>query len=187
MSISFAMEGLLLRLRKDLGSLHSPEHIDICSPAEVPDQIHLGLYLYRVRRDGMAQADHFVADEKLLVSAPLPLSLDILITAYTSRRSGLAEDYRLLDLVLASLHDGARIDYNSEIQPDIHPLPHIHLVDADADQMSKIWQFPNAPYRLSLCYELRPVYVPSNIAVEIARVKGAEIRASDIDPGGGQS
>jgi hypothetical protein len=187
MSVSIAMEGLLLRLRTDLGVLHSPEHIDICSPAEVADQIHLGLYLYRVRRDGMAQASKFMADEKMLASAPLPLSLDVLITAYTGRRSGLAEDYRLLDLVLASLHDGARIDYRSEIQPDIHPLPHIHLVDADADQMSKIWQFPNVPYRLSLCYELRPVYVPSTIAVKITRVKGAEIHASDMEAEGEQS
>jgi hypothetical protein len=180
------MEGLLLRLRKDLVGLHGPEHIGICSPADVPDQIHLGLHLYQVRYDGMAQVGSFMKDERLLASAPLPLALDVLITAYTGRRSGLLEDYRLLDLVLASLHDGARIDYQSELQPSLQPLPHIHLLDVDPDQMSKLWQFPNVPYRLSLCYEMRPVYVPSNIAVVVARVKDTELRASDLDSEGGR-
>jgi hypothetical protein len=184
MSVSIAMEGLLSRLRSDLRSLHDSEHIGVCSPAEVPDQIHLGLYLCRICRDGIARSNRFMAGDNLLVGEPLPLSLEILITAYTGRRSGLVEDYRLLDLVLASLHDGARIDYKSELQPDTYPLPHIRLLDTDADQMSKIWQFPNVPYRLSLCYELRPVYVPSDIAVEVTRVKSADIRTNDIEPGG---
>jgi hypothetical protein len=179
MTVSNAMNAVLAKLRHDFAAVLQPDQIGFCSPAEVEDSINLGLFLYGIERDGMASTSSFMADANMRIGPPLPVALHLLITSYLGKRSGLVEDYRLLEMVMASLDDGAKLTMRSSLQPSRYELPSIILVAVEPDEMSKIWQFPNVPYRLSLCYTVRPVLVPSQIAAPVSRVGATDFGTNE--------
>jgi hypothetical protein len=182
MSVSNAMEAVLSKLRHELATVLPPEQIGFCSPAEVEDNISLGLFLYGVERDGRANVESFMADANMRIGPPLPVALHLLITSYLGKRSGLIEDYRLLEMVMAALSDGAKLTVRSLLQPSRYELPSILLAAVEPDEMSKIWQFPNVPYRLSLCYVVRPVLVPSQLVASVSRVGATDFDTAESEP-----
>ena len=54
------------------------------------------------------------------------------------------------------------------------------------EQKSRIWNYPNEPYRTSLFYRISPVIISSDRYKSVERVKVAQINVDDKYEGGGR-
>ena len=174
MPVSDVSEAILEMLRQGIPPLIAREQIGLCSPGDPDDSFLLGLHVFSITRDEKYQmVKNMVIDSKTSQKPPLCVEISFVVTPYLSKKSGLTDDYKLLDRVLQIWHDNAAIPYQSPLQPEHVPLPRVELMSLDPDTISKIWQFPNEPYRTSLFYKAAPVAIPSTLEVVTTRVREA--------------
>jgi len=167
-----ATEALLGVLRKNIPPLTAENRICVCSPAEPPDDCALGLFPYRTGKDPRFQIGGNIAvDADIMRRPPLCTEMFFMVTAYAGKKAGLTEDLKLLERVLRVFHDKSEIQLKSALQPSHVPYPRAELLSPDNDEISKIWQFPNSPYRLSLFYRLAPVAIASSVEITVNRVQ----------------
>lgn len=131
----------------------SPDMIGLCSPAETGD-LQLGLYLYSIKQNREYKRD----GQQLLA-----LTLYYLLTAYSSadiQQRAYDESY-ILGAAIQVLNENSTLGSSymqgslgssgEELRIEQHFLP--------ADEMQKIWLFPNIPYRTSVGYMVYPVII----------------------------
>ncbi len=133
-----------------------PELIELCSPSEAND-FALTLYLYAIRKfsDGGSQSGKAIA-----------LELHYLLTAFSKAEEktrtydeqsilGKAVEVLLSNSILrGSLLQGTLSENNEELR--------VVQSDLTLDEQSKIWAFPNVPYKLSVAYIAGPIYIDSS-------------------------
>ena len=180
MSIADASTAMLNLLKKEMPPMISPEQIGLCSPADAGDNFLLGLFIYGVARDNKFQMNkNITIDSNISQMPPVCVEISFMITPYIGKKSGLAEDYKLLDRVLQLWHDNAAIPYNSQLQPLYVPAPRVELLSPDTDTINKIWQFPGIAYRTSLFYKVAPIAVASTKQVVKSRVLDRELHTDE--------
>jgi hypothetical protein len=89
----------------------------------------------------------------------------------------LLDDYKLLERVAQLWHDHGELPLITPAQPSQAVAPRFELLSPDADEISKIWQFPSVPYALSLFYRLGPVAIPSGVEITRAPVGDVDYKA----------
>ena len=151
-----------------------PEMIGLGSPAERGD-FKLTLFLYNIIESGEFRHNETVAISGNKVGFP-PLSLDLyyLLTAHSTSEISFktADEHRILGKAMQALFDNAILrgpnligtlaEKNEEIRIVIDNLPF--------DLMMKLWTFPNVPYKLSVSYQVGPVYIDSMRTRSLGRV-----------------
>ncbi len=165
---------LLARLQEDpvLNLLFTPTGTGVVSLAS-PDgivqleQTGVSIWLYRLARDDqrLNQPPRRLPPD-LIRHVPLPLRLHYLITPMM--RGALGDpapetDQQILGLILRTFHDrpllagadlaGALAGTDREIA--------VRLESADLEEVARIWDTLDEPYRTSLCYEVSLVEVES--------------------------
>jgi hypothetical protein len=162
--------------------LLKPEQIGICSPADGGDKYLLGVFVYSVTRDSRAQmSGNIRVDASTSARAPLNVEMRVIITPYAGKKSGLADDYKLLERVMQIWHDHSKLAVTTSLQPSHIDAPRLEMLNPDADEISKIWQFQSVPYILSLFYKIAPVAIPSR-----TQMTSAPVGSADYAGGSGQ-
>lgn len=178
--ISAATDAILSALKNWMPPLLQAGQIGFCSPDSAGDSYLLGLYPYSVLRDMRYQmTSPMRIDGNISQSAPLCVEFCFMVTSYAGKKSGLPDDFKLIERVLQLWPDSSALSLTTALQPSHIPAPRIELLTIDPDMASKIWQFPGVPYRLSLFYKCSPVAVPSQKQTVIARVGSVDYTAKE--------
>jgi len=165
---------LLERLQADaaLHVLFSPLGASVVSLASPDDMVALDLtgvsiWLYRLVRDEqrLNQQPLRLPPDRLR-TAPLPLRLHYLVTPIMRGASGdpaPETEQQVLGTILRTFHDrplisgaalaGSLAGTNREIA--------VRLESADLEELARIWDSLDEPYRISVCYEVGIVEVES--------------------------
>lgn len=152
----------LLRDNLSPEPIPKPELIELCSPSEAND-FALTLYLFTIKK---------FKDQGSRSGSSIALELHYLLTAFSKAEEktrtydehsilGKAVEVMLSNSILrGSSLQGTLAESNEELK--------IVPSDLTLDDQSKIWTFPNIPYKLSVAYIAGPVYIDSsNRAVSI--------------------
>jgi hypothetical protein len=180
MSISMTMEAFINRLKISVPPLIPAEQVGLCTPADANENFMLGACIYSIGYDENLQITGGVRiDASTMQPPPFAVRMNVLVTSYIGKRSGLAEDYKLIERVMQAMGDDSKLPIMTLYQPGVAVAPRVSLVRTDSHEMSKIWQYPNDPYRLSLVYDIRPVVIPSTRFTHTEPV-------GDVDYGSGE-
>jgi hypothetical protein len=171
---SQTLTGFLLdRLRSDavLGALFDPAaggvmDATLNSPQQMSQASMQGLsvWLYRVLRDEeRLNAPPVRVGPDLVRRPPLPLRLHYLLTPVTATDAadGTATEQVILGKVLQIFHDTCRLrgvslrDDFSGTEIDLH----LRLESLTVDELTRVWDALEAPYRLSVSYEVSVVEI----------------------------
>lgn len=179
----------LFRARIERRRTHSLSRSDVAlaSPEAVDTEsgIRLGLFLYRVTRDGDAGAAAPEITQSTKRDPPLPLSLRYLLTAYPDDGDGerttktLAQQ-RTLGLAIQLLHDNARLEPEACAAALDQECPLSIAVTAQPpDRLTNLWtRFGDATYHPSVTFEVSPVLIRSTNEESVTRVDERETDVS---------
>lgn len=168
----------LLRENMTPEPIAQPESIGLASPADKAD-ISLGLFLYSIQEYGeIRQTQMRYKSENKLQYPPIVLDLYYLLTAYSTaeQASKAIDEHRILGRAMQVLYDNSILrssqllgtlgEYNEEVRTVIENVP--------IEVLTRIWNFPNIPYRLSVAYKVGPVNIDSTRFRETHRIKKAD-------------
>jgi hypothetical protein len=153
-----------------------PEIIGLCSPAEKGDFV-VTVYLYSIEESGESRNNQMRSmGTGQLQYPPMAVYLDYLITAHSTAdlQSRMLDENRILGRVMQIFHDNAIIK-GSLLQgclAEKNEPVRISLKKINVDEMSRIWNFPNIPYKLSVVYRVGPVDLESTRTRSTRRVTG---------------
>ena len=131
------------------------------------DQTGVSIWLYRLTRDDqrLNQPPRRIPPD-FLRPAPLPLRLHYLITPAMRGAGGdpaPETDQQVLGAVLRTFHDQPLISgaaLAGSLAGSDHEIA-VRLESPDIDQVARIWDTLDEPYRISLCYEVSLVEIES--------------------------
>jgi hypothetical protein len=150
-------------------SLKSPadEEIDENNPT-------VNLYLFRIEENPFAKnrAWQPVGDD-VLHKTPLSLNLFYVVTPYAKQQE---DGHRVLGQAMRIFYDHAILD------PVLLGEPLQHTADAlkldlcpfNLEDLTRVWNAFNKPYRLSVCYQARIVFIDSAVDTKAVRVTEKE-------------
>lgn len=177
--LSAVTEALLNVLRAGLPPLLNAGQIGLRSPADTAEGCLLGLFPYSTPKDTRYQMTGGMRVDGGVQLPPFCLEMHFFVTSYAGKKSGLADDYKILERVMQIWPDICELPYSSTLQPAYVPAPRIEFLSPDADAVSKIWQFPGEPYRLSLFYKCAPIAIPSGRHIPTTRVGAVDYTAKE--------
>ncbi|WP_168735685.1 DUF4255 domain-containing protein [Cohnella fermenti] len=175
MVIADAGASLLKLLREEMvpDPVFRPELIGMASPADKGDLV-ITVFICSLRENNEASRSGMQPEGNVLRYPPRAVDLECLITAYSNAdiltRS--LDEYRLLGKVAQILHDNSILRgpmlegtlSDSEAGLRIAPVPY------GTEELTRLWQFGDHPYKFSLVYKLGPVYLDSNRVKSTSRV-----------------
>jgi len=129
----------------------------------------LNLYLYQVLENPFTKNQPaYAADERTHVPPPLTLRLYYLVTPYASDP---LSAHKVLGHAMRIFYDntiitGERLTEPLRLATD---KLSIVLIPTKLEDLTRIWNALQTPYRLSVCYEVRVVPIESARAEEIPR------------------
>lgn len=138
-----------------------------------PDKNYLSLYLYRVAENAeMKNRAPIPQSANELQYPPLALNLSYLVTPLTNSADN---DQKLLGKVMQILHDNTTLAgaaLRGVLQGTAAEL-RIVLGAVSIEDMTKLWSATLRPYRLSVAYDVRVLYIDSarRLVVEPVRRK----------------
>ena len=150
------------------------EFIGICTPNGKGDLI-LGIYLYDIKESEEIRSTTMVNIRNTRQkSPPTYLTLYYMITAYsnTEIKFKYMDDQRILGRVIQVLTDNSTINVKEITNSSniLMPEAKIQFLNLNNEEKNKIWNVPNVPYRLSLCFSVSPVELESTRERKVQRV-----------------
>ncbi|MFD0676909.1 MULTISPECIES: DUF4255 domain-containing protein [unclassified Paenibacillus] len=157
-----------------------PELIGIASPADKGD-LYLSLYLYNIKESGDNRQTRMIARGTGEIQFP-PETVDLyyLITAYSTAelQSRVLDEHRILGRAIQVLYDnsilrgpalvGSLADRGEEVR--------IVMDTLTGDTLTRMWNFGDVPYRLSVGYVAGPINIDSTRIKTTKRVTERDFR-----------
>jgi hypothetical protein len=146
-------------------SLESPadETIDDTRPK-------INLYLFRIEENSFAKnRDWQAAGTDVLRKQPLALNLFYVLTPYARQQ---ADGHRVLGEAMRILYDNAIVEpfrLRGSLEHTAEPLK-LDLCSFNLEELTRVWNAFNIPYRLSVCYQARIVFIDSTTERKVVRV-----------------
>ncbi|MBO9606505.1 MAG: DUF4255 domain-containing protein [Paenibacillaceae bacterium] len=170
----------LLREQMTPEPISQPELIGMASPADKGD-LFLSLYLYNIRDNGENRQTRMIARGTNAIQHP-PMAVDLYywLTAYSTAElsSRALDEHRILGRAMQVLYDhsvlrgssvvGTLADQNEEVR--------IVLDTLNGDQLTRMWNFSDVPYQLSVGYVVGPVNIDSTRVKTTKRVLERDFR-----------
>lgn len=156
-------------------SLKSPsdEEIDENRPM-------LNLYLFRIEENPFAKNRSWQAvGGDALHKTPLSLNLFYVITPYSK---GQQDGHRVLGEAMRILYDNAIIEpvmLGEPLEYTADPLK-LDLCSFGLEDLTRVWNAFNKPYRLSVCYKARIVFIDSAVGRKVVRVTEKENQHGEV-------
>ncbi|MGO4543405.1 DUF4255 domain-containing protein [Paenibacillus sp. 2TAB23] len=166
----------LLRLLRDHltpDPVPRPDLIGMASPRDAGD-LALSLFLYNVKENGESRRTGMIDRGGVLQYPPQALDFYFIMTAHSNadRLTRSLDEHRILGRAMQVLYDngvlsgpyleGALAEGGSPIR--------LALMSLEGDELMKLWQFGDMPYKLSVVYRVGPVMLDSNRVKSVSRV-----------------
>lgn len=160
--------------------IQSAEEIGLRSPEDKGDVI-LGLFLYDVRQSEEVFPQLRVVSGSNASRPPLYLSLYYMITIYAKGDAmyRLVQEEQIMGRVIQFLYDNPVIPLEEVCPQSTDGIElHVQMLNPDADEKSKIWNFPGMGNQLSLFYKVSPIAIDSTVSRGISRVAEVDVHVS---------
>lgn len=157
------------------------DKIALCSPSDKSDA-SLGIFLFDIRESEEIRQSSMVSHGMNKIKyPPIYLTLYYMVTAYSNGdvRYKMISEERILGKVIQYFHDYPLISLD-----DIDPAEtggvdlHIEMLRIDSTEKSRIWNFPDIPYKTSIFYKVSPVSIDSARMKNVTRVNRVEINVA---------
>lgn len=170
----------LLREHMTPEPIPQPEMIGLASPADKGD-LFLSLFLYNIKDSGDNRQTQMISRGTGTIQYP-PMTVDLfyLLTAHSTAelQSRALDEHRILGKAMQVLYDysvlrgsavvGTLADQGEEVR--------IVLDSMNADVLTRMWNFADFPYRLSVSYTVGPVHIDSTRVKTTKRVLERDFR-----------
>lgn len=138
----------------------------------------LSLWLYQVManehlRNHAPVRRREAQDDTAEFFPPLPVNLQYLLTPSTGSDLG---DQQVLGRALQIFHDQSVLVMPSNQAPQQSQELHVSLAPRTIEELAKVWEAMQQPYRLSVCFEVRTARIESTRRVQGGRVGDRETR-----------
>jgi uncharacterized protein DUF4255 len=147
--------------------------VSLKSPAEEVVQQggpRVNLFLYRVAENAFGRNQERQAiGTDALEYPPLWLNIFFLLTPFAEDKH---DEYRVFGEAMRVLHDNSIIS-GAALQGSLENTGEelrVDLCPFTLEQLAQIWGALDKPYRLSVCYEVRTVFIDSLIQTPVSRV-----------------
>lgn len=146
----------------------------------------LSLWLYQINENEFLknQPMERTADPKISSFPPLALNFNYLITPFAPSGDG---DHLLLGKTMQVLYDNSTIllhDPANNIAEELR----IILCNLNLEQLTRIWEALQQPYRLSMCYQVRVTQIDSRrISTSARTVERSALLTPSMAAAGGPS
>jgi hypothetical protein len=161
------------------------DRVGLCSPSDRND-IAMGIFLYDVAESEDIRRSTLSTGglSNKLKFPPIYMDLFYMMTPYFTGnvRYKTASEQEALGKIIQFYHDYPLIpidDINNEDADGIDLR--VELLRLNIEEKSKIWIFPDEPYRTSLFYRVSPVMIGSSRYRDITRVSHAEISVKNVN------
>jgi len=146
--------------------IRQPELIGLASPADKGD-LSLSLYLYNIKENGEHRQTHMIKRGQDSIQYP-PMTVDLcyLLTPHSTAELQVRalDEHRILGRAMQVIYDnailrgsmlqGSLAEKNEEVRIVMDSIP--------AETLTRMWNFADNPYRLSVSYTVGPVNIDSN-------------------------
>ena len=140
----------------------------------------VNLFLYRVVENAFGKnPERQATGADGLEYPPLWLNLLFLLTPFAEDK---LDELRVFGEAMRVLHDNS-IVAQSALQGSLENTGeelHVTLCPFTLEQLAQIWNALDKPYRLSVCYEVRTVFIDSLIQTPVSRVLEIDNRFSPL-------
>ncbi|MHA6485337.1 DUF4255 domain-containing protein [Paenibacillus sp. strain BS8-2] len=186
--IADAGASLIKLLREGMAAdlVTRPELIGMASPADKGD-LMISLYIISVLENNEARRTDMLLEGDMLRYPPRSIDLEVLITAHSNADilTRTLDEHRLLGKVAQILHDNSVLRgpmlegtlADSDVGLKIVPMQY------STEDMTRLWQFGDVPYKLSLVYKIGPLHLDSNRVKPAARVVERKISLREKERG----
>lgn len=145
----------------------------------------LSLWLYQVTENEFLKNQSPLRGDELQVShyPPLALNFFYLVTPFATSGEG---DHMLLGKTMQVLYDNSKLLIRDPMN-GIGSELRIILCNLSLEQLTRIWEALQQPYRLSVCYEVRVSRVDSKRTTTATRVVDRNLRIGSPEQVGARS
>lgn len=167
--VTKSLSDLLIREQNPLGLFE----VSLVSPAdEIIDDTKpkINLYLFRIEENPFARnQDWQPVGSDMLRKIPLSLNLFYVLTPYARKQD---DGHRVLGEAMRILYDNAIIEPILLQEPlkNTSDALRLDLCSYNLEDLTRIWNAFNKPYQLSVCYQVRIIFIDSGIERNITRV-----------------
>ncbi len=174
----------LLRDRMVPEPIGKRDLISLCSPYESENN-QLTVYLFHIEEDqrNPERGGYIPQSGDVQRMAPSRFQLSFLITAHSKAPAQMreADQYRMLGAALQILKDSPVLErkYLQGSLLEAGAQPHIMVERPNYDQMVKIWNNTNKPYKLSLVCRLEGITIDSKRVRTVGRVADVAISVDE--------
>ncbi|MFX3632984.1 MAG: DUF4255 domain-containing protein [Candidatus Pristimantibacillus sp.] len=176
----------LLRSNMTPDPVPRPDMIGIASPRDAGD-LALSLFLFNVKENGEARRTSMQDRGGVLQYPPQALDLYYLVTAHSNadRLTRSLDEHRILGRVMQVLYDNSviRAPYLEGSLAESGETLRISHIGMEGEEMLKLWQFGDLPYKLSVVYRIGPVLLDSTRSKTVSRVVERHIVLEDKNGG----
>lgn len=166
----------LLRLLRDHltpDPVPRPDLIGMASPRDAGD-LALSLFLYNVKENGESRRTGMIDRGGVLQYPPQALDFYFIMTAHSNadRLTRSLDEHRILGRAMQVLYDNGVLSgpyLEGTLAEGGSPI-RLALMSLEGDELMKLWQFGDMPYKLSVVYRVGPVMLDSNRVKSVSRV-----------------
>ncbi|KGQ19384.1 DUF4286 domain containing protein [Lysobacter dokdonensis DS-58] len=142
----------------------------------------MSLWLYQVTanehlRNAPPVRKREAGDDTAEAYPPLAINLQYLLTPSTGSDVG---DQQVLGRALQIFHDQGVLTMPSLHAPQQAEELHVSLASRTIEELAKVWEAMQQPYRLSVCYEVRAARIESQRVQQTGRIGDRESRFGDM-------
>jgi uncharacterized protein DUF4255 len=187
MSASTVISDVTLTLEELLKSEQRPANffdVSLKSPADEVIQQGMkpkvNVFLYRVTENAFGKNQEKQAlGPDTLEYPPLWLNVFFLLTPFAEDK---LDELRVLGEAMRVLHDNSSVSgaaLKGSLENTSEEL-HVHLSPFSLEQVAQIWSALDKSYRLSVCYEVRTMFIDSLIQSQVSRVVEGDTQFSQL-------
>lgn len=182
MSVSSVIGDVTYTLKRLLEDLQSDSIVDkfkvsLASPADEtidPNDTKINLYLFRIDENPFGKNREWMPmGTETRHYPPLALNLFYVVTPYADKQ---IDGHRALGEAMRILHDHAIIrspHLQASLEFSQNELK-IELCPFNLEELTRVWNAFNIAYRLSVCYQVRIIFVDSLLQQDVKRVAEKE-------------
>lgn len=150
--------------------------IVLVNPNDQGSQTTLSLWLYQVTpNEHLRNVPNVrIQNEEFDRLTPLPLDLCYLLTPFKQNED---DNQITLGRSLQVLYDNSIITLNAG--NNVEEL-HISICQRSIEELAKVWEALQKPYRLSICFEVRVVRLDSERSLRVGRIEGRDTRFEEL-------
>lgn len=159
-----------------LTGLPAGSDVVLTNPGDRADEAALSIWLYQVTPNEHLRNFPNVRIQNQNVDQLTPFPLDLCYLLTPLRRDESANQ-QTLGRALQILYDNAILTLNSG--NNVEEI-HVSMCQRSIEELAKVWEALQKPYRLSVCFEVRVVRIDSQRTLNAGRVESRDLKFEEV-------